>query len=278
MNNPFPHCCPPAAHRLLRRQMLRLERPQSLTQGALAIALCQMENVDLSQISQRIGELAQRIRQRVRGDQPQALLAHLHEVLFEEEGFIGATEDYDNPLNSFLPAVLERKKGLPIALSLVYKLVADAVGLHCWGLGLPGYFVVGVQAQGARLVIDPFEGGRALNQREIHEGIVGLLGEQMPWSDQWLAPVSNRYWLTRILQNLLNYYNDQGQYAQVGQMLEMEMILWPSEARLQRDLGLVLARIGMIEPATAWLRNYLQTHPEDPQKNDLQSLLSVLVS
>jgi regulator of sirC expression with transglutaminase-like and TPR domain len=59
-------------------------------------------------------------------------------------------------------------------------------------------------------------------------------------------------------------------------MLEMEMLLWPRQDHLQRDLALVLARLGMSKPAGKWLENYLRNNPDDPQKVDLEQLLMSL--
>ena len=54
------------------------------------------------------------------------------------------------------------------------------------------------------------------------------------------------------------------------------MLLWPEQSHLQRDLGLVLARCGLAQPATIWLDRYLQTNPDDPQKVQIKELLQVL--
>ena len=59
-------------------------------------------------------------------------------------------------------------------------------------------------------------------------------------------------------------------------MLELEMLLWPKQTHLQRDLALVLARIGLSQPASLWLNQYLKSNPDDPQKSDLEQLLEVL--
>ena len=104
--------------------------------------------------------VADTVRARVRGTQPQALLAHLHDVLFDEEGFQGNTDDYYNVNNSYLPVVLQSKQGLPITLSLLYKAVAERLGLKVWGIGLPGHFICGLNADGSQMLIDPFSGGR----------------------------------------------------------------------------------------------------------------------
>jgi regulator of sirC expression with transglutaminase-like and TPR domain len=79
-----------------------------------------------------------------------------------------------------------------------------------------------------------------------------------------------------MLQNLLHVFGGAGQYADVAAMLEMEMILWPEQAHLQRDLALVLARIGLSQPASLWLDKYLKDNPNDPQRGDLKQLLEVL--
>jgi hypothetical protein len=74
----------------------------------------------------------------------------------------------------------------------------------------------------------------------------------------------------------LRTFGAAGHYADVAAVLEMEMILWPAQDHLQRDLALVLARIGLSKPASVWLDNYLKNNPDDPQKPDLQQLLEVL--
>ena len=242
----------------------------------------QMDDVDPAGVENTLSQYAQRVRSRVRGSQPQALLAHLHEVLFEEEGFSGNADDYYNPFNSYLPSVLQTKRGLPITLSLLYKNVADRLGLRTWGVGLPGHFLIAMnQTEGGGqgeepLLIDPFAGGRLLTIDEAQDRMRQLLGPEAEWSSEMLQPASNRYWLTRVLQNLLHVFGSGNQYSEMAAVLEMEMLLWPGQDHLQRDLALVLARIGLARPASVWLNQYLKNNPDDPQKTDLKQLLDVL--
>ena len=140
MKPTLPLCCSSRSFGLMARQLAAINSSDALLQGAIAISMHQMEEVDPAAVDATLQKYADSVRSRVRGHQPQALLAHLHEFLFEEEGFAGDTEDYYNPLNSYLPAVLERKKGLPITLSLVYKIVAERLGLRAWGIGTAGTF------------------------------------------------------------------------------------------------------------------------------------------
>src|SRR4051812_23509410 len=119
MTNSLPLCCSPRAYRLLTAQLAAISSPDALLNGAVAISMHQMEDADPAAVDATIQSYADIIRSRVRGNQPQAMLAHLHEFLFEEEGFRGNTDDYYNPANSYLPAVLKSHQGLPITLSLV---------------------------------------------------------------------------------------------------------------------------------------------------------------
>ena len=78
------------------------------------------------------------------------------------------------------------------------------------------------------------------------------------------------------MQNLLHTFGERDQMTDVGAMLELELLLWPEQSHLQRDLALVLARVGHTQPATAWLTHYLDHNPYDPQRDDLEQLLTVL--
>lgn len=277
MNASLPQCCKPSAFKLLARQAKNIDSPNALVMGAVAISMHQLEHVEASAVEATLEGYAQTVRSRVRGPQIQAVLAHLHDVLFEEEGFAGNADDYYNPSNSYLPEVLQSKRGLPITLSLLYKSVADRLGFRAWGVGLPGHFLIAVEQEpGTTMLVDPFAGGRVLTVDEAHERMKELLGEEAEWTDELLQPASNRHWLTRILQNLLHVFGTANQYADMAAVLEMEMLLWPGQGHLQRDLALVLARIGLSRPASIWLNEYLKNNPDDPQRTDLKQLLDVL--
>jgi regulator of sirC expression with transglutaminase-like and TPR domain len=272
----LPICCSPDAFRLLSNQLPSINSPDALLQGAVAVASHQLKSADPLQVDGTIQGYADAIRARVRGRQPQALMAHMHDYLFEDLKFAGNTLDYYNTANSYLPAVLETKLGLPITLCLVYKAVAERLGFRTWGVGLPGHFLCGIEVDGARMLVDPFAAGRIMTPDEARDRMREIFGDEAEWSEDLLKPASNRHWLTRMLQNLLNIFGSSGAYHDVAAMLEMEIALWPEQLRLQRDLALVLARLGMTEPASKWLDNYLKHNPDDPQCGDLKQLLEVL--
>jgi regulator of sirC expression with transglutaminase-like and TPR domain len=276
MKPALPLCCAPEAFNLLARQVGQIESPDALVHGATAIAMHQLDNVDVADVDATLQRYADTVRSRVRGSQPQAMIAHLHDVLFDEEGFTGNEDDYYNTANSYLPEVVRTKRGLPITLSLVYKIVAERLGLRAWGVGLPGHFMCGIEVDEKIMLVDPFAAGRLITVDEAHARMQEMLGPDVEWSDELLQPVSNRHWLTRMLQNLLHTFGNSGHFADVAAVLEMEMLLWPKREQLQRDLALVLARCGLSQPASVWLDRYLKNNPDDPQRNELTQLLDVL--
>lgn len=278
MKPSLPLCCATESFRLLSRQAKMIESPEALVHGAVAISLHQLNDIKPADVDAQLQSYADTIRSRVRGHQPQALLAHLHGYLFEELGFTGDTENYYSTANSFLPSVLQTRRGLPITLSLIYKTVAERLGMRAWGVALPGHFLAGVDAGDGQMLVDSFARGRILTADEAHDRLEEIFGEEVEWSVDLLQPATNRHWLTRMLQNLLTTYNAAGQYADVAAMLEMEMVLWPAENRLQRDLALVLARCGRSVQAGVWLNRYLKNNPDDPQQSDLKQLLEVLTA
>jgi hypothetical protein len=116
-----------------------------------------------------------------------------------ECGFSGAKRDYDDPANSYLPALLERRIGLPIALTVLWMLIGRRLQLDCEAIALPGH-VVGRWRGG---YVDLFDGGRAISRADL-DARVRAVGEAsaMPY----LAPASDRALLRRMARNLAYAY------------------------------------------------------------------------
>ena len=135
----------------------------SVEEMALAIAAAFRDApVDAAAVARLLDELAAEVRPAVvaaAGD-PSAEAGALAEVLGRRHGFAGDREDYDAPRNSFLDVVLERRRGLPILLSVLWLSMAGRTGVELVGVGLPGHFVVAHVGAAPPILLDPFDGGR----------------------------------------------------------------------------------------------------------------------
>jgi Transglutaminase-like superfamily len=119
--------------------------------------------------------------------------------LGDDCGFTGARQDYDHPLNSLLPSVLERRVGLPISLVVLWVLVCRRLGLACEPIALPGH-VVGRWPGG---YIDLFDNARRLTREELDHRVQSV-GESS--AAPYLAPASDRALLRRMARNLVHAY------------------------------------------------------------------------
>ncbi len=291
-NAPFaPTCCAPDAFDLMAAQACggdKDRRPLDSDDGLLAamnaVALHLRPGADIASSEEMLATLCRDAAEPFGGIDatrkraainPQAVAAHVHRALFDVAGFRGNPGDYYHLDNSCLPAVLESRRGLPITLALVYKLVAGRLGLDAWGVGLPGHFVAGLDI-GGRTMVDCYDGGRLLDDRDAMERVAACAGPETGFDEDMLRPVTHRHWVTRLIQNLLQTFTADGRHEDVAAMLELELLLWPDQPHLCRDLGLVLARIGQQRQAARWLTAYLEREPHDPQRRDLEELVAVL--
>jgi len=217
--------CRQKAHDLFAAQAQALDAPGALLRAAVAISMHELPDARPADVEAALDGFAARVRDRVRSGQPRAFLAHLHHVLFEEEGFTGADLSLRDASASYLPRVIETKKGLPITLALVYKEVGERVGLEVTGVNAPGHFLAAVAIEGRRMLVDPFAGGRLLSKEEAFVRIERISGRALPRTDDLLRTATPRQWLARMIQNLLRIFSAADRDADVAAMLELRELL-----------------------------------------------------
>ncbi len=115
-------------------------------------------------------------------------------------------DDYFDPRNSYLPIILERKVGLPITLSLIYKIVAERLGLTAFGINAPFHFMAGVEVNDQLMFIDPFHKGKMLTQMEAFDWIEKLSGQRIPRREDVFLTASHTQWVHCMLNNLENSF------------------------------------------------------------------------
>jgi regulator of sirC expression with transglutaminase-like and TPR domain len=224
-----PAYCRPAAYRAFAAEMPNLDAPQALFRAAWAIACHESPDADLATGELAVANLVAAVQRRVRSRSQEALLAHLHDVLFDVLGFRGNTEDYYSPANSYLPEVLRTRRGLPISLTLVYRQVAAGVGLDVHGVNAPGHFLAEVElrdgAGGPPMYVDPFFRGGLLTVPEVFERIARTTGRAIEPSPELLSRATPRQWLARMLHNLQAVFAAAGRERDVYAMQELESLL-----------------------------------------------------
>ncbi|MGH7337776.1 MAG: SirB1 family protein, partial [Myxococcota bacterium] len=183
----------------------------SLAQAALVIARIEYPRLDTGPYLSRLDEMGdtarRRIEQRARVSGDDGVLARietLNSYLFDEEKFVGNREKYEDPRNSCLNEVLERRTGIPITLSLLYIEVARRAGVQVDGVNFPGHFLVRCPEAGsaaAGIIIDPFHGGALLSEHDCRLLLQRHVGSEVAFDTSLLAPATRPQIIVRMLLN-----------------------------------------------------------------------------
>jgi len=255
--------------------------PQSLVpldRGAALVAAHEQPWLEPDELIARIDDLA--VGLHVPTDSsPIEQVARINLHLFDNLGFCGAEEDYDAPTNSMLDRVLERRKGLPILLSLIYIEVARRVGVEMDGVGFPGHFVVRPKNTEELFFVDPFGKGKIWRPEEMLMRLSRVLDQ--PYHDlqnpeAYLEPTGRLEIVSRVSRNLKVSYLRRGDAEGALRAVDRLLALMPEHPEERRDRGLLLLELDRDEEALTELRRYLEEHPEGEDWNMVAQLAGQL--
>jgi regulator of sirC expression with transglutaminase-like and TPR domain len=176
-------------------------------------------------------------------------------------GVLRQLEDYADPRNSYLNDVLDRRLGIPITLSLVLIEVGRRLGLEMEGIGLPGHFITGARVDGEQVLLDPFNRGTILTAEGCSEVVARALGQPVELGAEHFAPVTNRQFLARMLNNLKVSYWRREQWDKVVPVIDRLLVLDPEAGGELRDRGFALSNQGEVSRGLADWERYLTDFP-----------------
>jgi len=220
-----PSYCRREAYQFFVTQLPQLSSTEGLLRAAIAVSMHALDDVDPQRVEDRLRTYSLRVKERSPSQSIIALQANLHEMLFDEEGFAGNLERYYSALNSYLPVVLDTRYGLPITLSLIYKVVGQWAGLCVEGINAPGHFMVRVRCDRSWMIVDPFFGGQLLTREEAFQRLHRVAGKTLPNSDEMLARATHGQWLVRIIGNLQHLFATEGRRDDLAAMNELATAL-----------------------------------------------------
>ncbi len=199
----------------------------------------------------------------------------LSHFLFQEQAFEGNSADYEDPRNSYLNELLDRRLGIPISLSVLYLAVAERVGIPAYGISLPGHFMVGVRdhTQIEDLLFDPFHGGQQVSVADCKVLVSQTAGSAVPFQHNWLLPALSLDIVARMLNNLRLIYVQQQQWDKAIAVTEHLRVVQPKMPQLLRDLGLIYYHNDQLRQAAQYLELYLQA---DSQASDALAIQQAL--
>jgi regulator of sirC expression with transglutaminase-like and TPR domain len=199
-----------------------------LFEAAIACALHEDPSRDSQPTRALAEEAARRLKARLERESPEEALA---ETLAGDLHLAGDLIDYDNPENADIISVAERRRGLPVALGVLYLAAARRCGMAVQGVDFPGHFLLRVETEEGPLAIDPFSEGRVVLPSELSRRalLAGLTPDVADRLDRLMAPVGDRAVLIRLQNNIFARASQAGDYARAERSALRRALLDPTD-------------------------------------------------
>ncbi len=250
-----------------------------LLEAAVSLAMDEYPDLDVQQVLGDVDQLLARLKRRLPADAPALQkLRSLNQFFFHDLGFAGNVNDYYDPDNSYVNAVLKTRRGIPITLAVLWLELASGLGLNARGVAFPGHFMVKVNMPKGQVVIDPFS-GQSLSRDELAGRLVPYKHRTSRDEDSdmpiglYLQSATPRDIIGRMLRNLKEIHKNQEDWQRLIAVEDRLIVLQPEAWTEYRDRGLAWAVQGQAERAALDLEKYLAM-AEDAQ--DLDAVASRL--
>ncbi|MFQ5775780.1 MAG: SirB1 family protein [Kiloniellaceae bacterium] len=197
----------------------------------------------------------------------------LNAVILERYGYAGDRLTYDDLQNANLMRMIDRRRGLPVALGILYIHAARAQGWAIDGLNFPGRFLLRLDLAGERAILDPFDRGALRGPRELRELLRAVAGAQAELRLDHTAPVSRRDILLRLQNNIkLRLLQDRRAEQALG-VVESMLMFAPGHAGLWREAGQLHAHLGNLRAAVMALEHFLDLGGRDAERHEAAALV-----
>jgi regulator of sirC expression with transglutaminase-like and TPR domain len=207
---------------------------------------------------------------------PTQIIEKINEYLFNIQKFKPNTDDYYNPLNSYLNVVIERKTGIPITLAILYLRVAHAVNFRMYPVGFPSHFLVKhvLEDNSGEIIVDPFNGGRIMDDYSLK----GLLDQtyprqNIPLTHALVEKATSAQVMTRMLNNLKGSYYEAQDMDRYLIANEMVLAIDQYNPDAIRDKGVLLLKSGDSQQALTVLNMYLEINPEAEDADEILDII-----
>jgi len=248
-------------------------------EAALALASFERPRVGLGRYRQHLVTLARDVGRHAGAAGDLAARAQaLNEIILLKHGYSGDELTYDDLQNANLMRVVDRRKGLPVALGILYLHTARAQGWESVGLAFPGHFLVRLGEGAERLILDPFHGGQICEAAMLRELLKAMAGQEIELMPEHYAPVSDRDVLLRLQNNLKSRLLQAGRQEQAVRVVDTMLLLAPDLAELWHESGILHARLGNMLASVNALEEFVRRAPEGMARHQAAAFLQQLKS
>lgn len=250
-----------------------------IARAGLHLAALKRGRADLTTAEAHLQTLEQQAGAIVAAELPKSVDAAaqiLAAVIAEQNKYQGDDQTYDDLENADLISVIERRKGLPVALGILYLHVARSQGWHAFGLNFPGHFLIALEFGGGRAILDPFHAGVSRRPPELRELLKLVAGQDAELSAEVFEPVPDRAVLLRLQSNIRLRLLQMRRYEDASEIVDSMLLIAPQQAELWRDAGMLQAQIGNLGAAIESLNTAIEREPNPARRNETAAILQQL--
>ncbi len=209
---------------------------------------------------------------------PEDMARALNKVLVDDFRYAGDEDTYDDLDNANMMRVIERRRGLPVSLGILYIFAARAQGWSAAGLNFPGHFLIRIEGRdGQRIIIDPFHSGRVMETQALRE-LLKLVRQDAgaELESAHYKTVSNREVLIRLQNNVKTRRMELNEVDGALEALASMQVLDPDNATLWREAGVMHMRLGRIKNAVESFEGFVARAPEGPDRRKIGQVVEEL--
>ncbi len=268
---------PEPCERFLRALGASDGRVLPIAEAALVLASFDRPRVDFARYREHLQLIARDVARHpgARGDLAERARA-LNEIILLKYGYSGDELTYDDLQNANLMRVIDRRKGLPVVLGILFIDAARAQGWDAAGLAFPGHFLIRVADRAERLILDPFHNGQICGAAELRDLLKAVVGPDSELTPQFYAPVSDRDVLLRLQNNLKSRLLQQRRHERAVKIVETMLMLAPDLADLWREAGMLHRQLGNIGAAASAFEQYIMRVPDGMARHQAAAILQQL--
>jgi len=244
-----------------------------LAEVALLLAALDYPEADLAPYRRHLAALASNLADMAAQEKEtlDGRVAALTQVVAEQHGYAGDRRTYDDLQNANLIRVIDRRKGLPVALGILYIHAARAQGWRASGINFPGHFLISVEDDEERVILDPFEGGMQVDLARLQLMLKTALGADAELQPEYYASMTNRGVLLRLQNNIKKRVLDSGDNQRGAAVIEGMLTIAPELPDLWREAAELRAEIGEMRSALQALDRLLLL-ADDTQRSEAMAL------
>ena len=256
-----------------------------LVEAALLISAIQGDVKSIERYQNHFKKLCEEVKVRYDAllnegaeDSAATQIVALKHIILDKHDYRGDTETYEDLQNVDLIRVVERRKGMPVSIALIYIHVGLAQGWNIEALSFPAHVVCRIEKDGERILLDPFNDCRILEAHDLRLMIKQLIGEHAELSVGYYEPALRREIIIRMQNNIKLRQIEAEDYFGAIKTINIMQLLDPKEYRLLFDAGVLYARTHQVKAAIDSLEDYIDLVPNFDDQQEAILLLNEIKS